>query len=629
MESKIYSFDIFDTCYVRKCGKQDFLFELLAKRVLGSHAEVSSVYDFVLARRAAEEQARKHSMREDVLLDEIYAHFDVSMFTTLGSDAVMEEELRVHRDMLVPVEMIKREVERLHSLGQSVVYISDMYLPVSFLAEKLSQDGFLSEGDRLYVSGEVGLTKSSGRLYDHVRQELGTTFSDWLHRGDNSYSDFAVPRKKGIHAVQVDTGYSYYERLLMSRDVSGSTMDVLKLAACGRAVAHSLPSTPAHAFATDFIAPIYVPFVYSILLDARKRGLKRLFFVARDGYILYRIAEVFRADFPDIGLSYLWASRKSLYLPGLKDLSSDSLAEAFPAMSADVGQLLSLLHMSDYPLDMERMKGMPAQEIANLLVHDDQFMSVLAGRYEEQSTLAIEYFRQEGVTTPGSAIVDVFGTRKCEYFLNNILARNGYNKVHGYYYSVMWGRMLMADSYSSMMYVDRLRYGANDAYYTQKQSILEQYFSVTDQERTVGYRHEYGRVVPLYEKDAVSQEFKKDALKVNLTVCQLFAGFYKSVGIENHDLCCQAAQAVYNAFFHVPRKEYLSALSAFVISDDNRLSRILEKRPLLTVLLQKRSSDRWFHGNIVFNSGFLYKPMLWLLEKLWERQKNKSLNNYV
>ena len=55
---KTYSFDIFDTCLVRKCGCPDNLFRLWADRALGE-VDLSYLKELVNSRLNAEKMARK------------------------------------------------------------------------------------------------------------------------------------------------------------------------------------------------------------------------------------------------------------------------------------------------------------------------------------------------------------------------------------------------------------------------------------------------------------------------------------------------------------------------------------------------------------------------------------------
>lgn len=44
----IYSFDLFDTCFIRACGAPRNVFDLLAYRVLGANSDESARADFAL-----------------------------------------------------------------------------------------------------------------------------------------------------------------------------------------------------------------------------------------------------------------------------------------------------------------------------------------------------------------------------------------------------------------------------------------------------------------------------------------------------------------------------------------------------------------------------------------------------
>ena len=53
-------------------------------------------------------------------------------------------------------------------------------------------------GDPIYLSSEIGLRKSSGRLYQDVGEKENCRPHDSEHIGNNHYSDLYVPSKLGI-----------------------------------------------------------------------------------------------------------------------------------------------------------------------------------------------------------------------------------------------------------------------------------------------------------------------------------------------------------------------------------------------------------------------------------------------
>lgn len=66
----------------------------------------------------------------------------------------------------------------------------------------------------------------------------------------------------------------------------------------------------------SFSGPILFYYVWWILWEAKQRGLRRLYFLARDGYTLKKIAELFCEKFSlGIECRYLYCSRASLRMP--------------------------------------------------------------------------------------------------------------------------------------------------------------------------------------------------------------------------------------------------------------------------------------------------------------------------
>ena len=68
--------------------------------------------------------------------------------------------------------------------------------------------------------------------------------------------------------------------------------------------------------ASEFSGPILFSYVWWVLKEAQRLGIHRLYFLARDGYTLKRIAERICEQFQlDISLEYLYCSRMSLRFP--------------------------------------------------------------------------------------------------------------------------------------------------------------------------------------------------------------------------------------------------------------------------------------------------------------------------
>ena len=107
-------------------------------------------------------------------------NFDVFVMPSDGGAAQRRQVLDLIRDY--------------RKRGKRILFISDMYLPSDFLRFQLRRFGFWEEGDRIYVSGEIGLTKYSGNLFRYIQREEKISRCSWKHVGDNTYSDYYVPK---------------------------------------------------------------------------------------------------------------------------------------------------------------------------------------------------------------------------------------------------------------------------------------------------------------------------------------------------------------------------------------------------------------------------------------------------
>ena len=329
---KIVSFDIFDTCLVRACGRPEFVFDILARKVLGQDSNMTQCMDFAYIRRKAESSAIQQNVKkeiEEITIDEIYDECDFSSLTDVPKDKIKKIELELEKELLFPVMEIKDKIDKIRNQNIKILFISDMYLPSLFVMNILMGFGIMKEGDKLYISSEYRKKKSTGSLYKLIKQNESISYNEWQHYGDNIISDVKIPRKLGIKAQKVFHSWSFYERMLALQEMTSSQFSLKMMASISKTIRLQHPKSPELYFAADLIAPLYVPFVYHIMSEAEKRGITSLYFLARDGYIFYKIALCFRNRFPHINLHYLYVSRKSLYLPGLKDLTYNSLKSSF------------------------------------------------------------------------------------------------------------------------------------------------------------------------------------------------------------------------------------------------------------------------------------------------------------
>ena len=541
---RIHSFDVFDTCLSRTTGLPSGVFYMMAKSVMPKGSEMPQLYEFVNARLKAERMARAKTVpgkREDITLDDIYAHFDMQV-EGYSRDHLMELELQTEASVLRPIQATLEMIREARRKGSRIIFVSDIYLPEAFVKARLLEHGLYHEGDGLYISSTIGLMKATGHLFEHVSSIEKVPFSSMHHFGDHEYSDLRVPSGKGIRSRLADTAMNRYE-FAWSDNAHAHTgpFDIYFMSGIARSVRLSGSRDVHDTIITDAIAALFVPFVHWILSDAQRRGIRRLYFLARDGYILYEIAKILAPHYPGIGLRYLYGSRRAFYLAGIRDASREEMQWVFPAVygktprqmlmriNADTGVIAKAMEkaglaseFADSPLDPSTFPV-----FLDLLV-DEISRQELIRLASESRALVSDYFRQEGLYDEGSsAMVDIGWSRFCQHSVNVVLGNPG---IFGYFFGVFDERMSTADAgdYAAMFYPEEFHSDQCNRNLLAQEflPLLEQFFTLNDQQSTVGFTRTAERIIPVFEQKKSGDEKKSAYFQKHLSILRSFAREY-------------------------------------------------------------------------------------------------------
>lgn len=308
---RVVSFDIFDTCLIRKCGTPENFFDVFSLRAFNHEPPEWARQEFVAARRMTESKLWEENPY--YTLQDIWTEMDWTHHFLKSKAELVRLEQDLEREMLIPVLKMRDKVNECRERGDKIVFISDMYLSSEFLIELLRSYGFYQDGDSLYVSCECGVLKWKGELFEYVRkQENIPSFRHWHHYGDNKQGDYSAPKKMGIKCTLINHAYTPYQQQWANGYSLGFEYSSV-LAGLGRALLYSTEWNTHTDFVIDIIAPFYCSLVYRMMKDAEQKGIKRLYFCARDAYMMYKIALQYKDLFPSIGCQFLYISRKALY----------------------------------------------------------------------------------------------------------------------------------------------------------------------------------------------------------------------------------------------------------------------------------------------------------------------------
>ena len=296
-------------------------------------------------------------------------------------------------------------------------------------------------------------------------------------------------------------------------------------AAASAAARTAVPAaTPREAALRDVAAGVAAPLLVSyaawILRDAERRGIRRVYFLARDGQVLLEIARILG---PRLGTGiecrYLHASRQA-WLRNVADLAAtdaghwlwwgvwqgfvpgestlENLKRRLGAPGSDLDAELAAQGFGpethDRPLsaaDVERLKAFFATE---------GFAAALARSRAANRRLFKDYLAQEGLLdgTP-AAVVDIGWAGNLHAALARAQAAEGVAPAHGYYFGYNEKRLAEWREASSRFQYDFEAGPAPELKPGFKQELVEIYieiFCAADHGTLTGFREEGGRVVP-------------------------------------------------------------------------------------------------------------------------------------
>ncbi len=309
---KISSFDIFDTCLVRKCGTPENFFDVFSLRAFNQEPPEWARQEFVAARRLTEQKLWNENPY--YTLQDIWEEMEWSHQFLKSKKELCQMEQELEREMLVPVLSMRDKVNECRKQGDKIIFISDMYLSSEFLIDIMRIHGFYQDGDALYVSCECNAAKYDGGLFRYVQQNEGLkSFRHWHHYGDNKQGDYKAPKKLGIQCTLINHEYTPYQKQWKDNDYTSGTKVSSIVAGISRAICHSRLYNTHLPFLTDIVSPLYASFVYRVMKDATDKGISKLFFCARDAYMIYQVALKYKQIFPALEIKYLLISQKSLY----------------------------------------------------------------------------------------------------------------------------------------------------------------------------------------------------------------------------------------------------------------------------------------------------------------------------
>lgn len=655
--AKVYSFDVFDTCVTRvQAYPRDLFFELgikLAPSNLGDRARHRFARRFQRARIRAEKFAnwRTRLQHGGVDICAIYANFQWFFHSRLDVDTLVNAEILLEEESIYPIAETVAIINALRISGHRIVFISDMYISERLLTPILHKLGVMQNGDVLYVSCDSGRTKHSGELFEYVLRSENLKNDEIIHTGDNFHADIRMAERHGIRTRHfMNARLSRYEQAIAGSRLPRPTGKSF-LAAFSRRTRLALENSPVayrkcplDEVIHSVIAPFLLSYVQWVLDDAAKRGIQRLYFVARDGEILHKIAKELNTY--DIELRYLYGSRRAWLPPSITPDTPEwkrlLVVSGNPSTPHDITsraglnwdiqtELRNVLGMSELQWSATLNLDAARQFVANLLSNPRSAALVLASTKQKRD-IALMYFQQEGLLDEASwALVDTGWSLNSQSALKRILESSGksHQTPHGYYLGLARDHLNEDQAGKALAFTS-----TSGSIFARRRVIVEHSFLPSTHPSTISYTVLADRALPVLgneERNNDELSYAHRLHEIILHAARLTAqnpGVRDAMRTFTPDIQQTAAYFIRN-----PRIEDARAMSSFGVTAEMRQERafveplcralsLLDVWKTLAMSLSKRQTFNapaymWLEGSIALSPVLVRLPlklMLWLDE---------------
>jgi len=458
----MYSFDVFDTLITRTTLTPRGIFALMQEKLLygEEYAGISRHVreNFYSLRIQAEELARFQNVGrgyEEVTLQEIYEALALAGELSPEDKArLMELECETEMENSLPIESAIEKVRALMQDGEQVILLSDMYLPREKIREMLLRADAVFESVPLYVSSEFCARKTTGNLYRRAREAERCEFGDWTHFGDNLSQDIQIPGRLGIKVCWLESEpLTEYEKKLLG--VFQGDAAFQRMAGYARYTRwKNRLSSRAGRIGASLCAPVLFAYVNWILEESLRKGITRLFFIARDGYLLKKVADlILKKRKLRLHTQYLYGSRKAWRMCSLteEDFNLRELAAwSYPKRIHTTGELAELLELKTEELapflpycSREEETVLSSEEVYELVAGLEKkaaFRKYYLERQFQKRELVRAYLKQEIVDGADGkeryAFVDVSGGGLTQGCLGKLMAGFGQQPIETFFFQM-------------------------------------------------------------------------------------------------------------------------------------------------------------------------------------------------
>lgn len=479
---KVISFDVFDTLLIRKIDPPE-LMKIRAAQYAAKRLSLQISPEELHRRRIAIENkicrtARKVRQDEEYSLAGVYERICESVPELNGAaEKLVSLELETEKAYSAAMPGILKVLAEL-SVNYRLVAISDTYLSSPLIETLLKKAGIWDYFSRVYASCDYGCNKGSGKLFRRVMEIEGHLSTEWLHIGDNFLSDYFMPRTIGINSILLRDEINHERKnrqYVLNRLAQHSPfwkgLEILGTLTPTRLTDCTGPATAKlHEWGYEAVGPPVVLFIHELCLRLMREPRKGVYFLAREGYMLKRLYEMFNKEIFGGALPkghYLCISRSTAFLASLGEIGeyetdlvlqdySVTLCDILGRFGADKGYIGRI--SQEYGVSPSLADKSKIRDILASLREDGKFRAIVDSSSKLMRENLGAYLNSEGFYSwEEVALVDVGWHGTIQECLEKYLSYGGSSPgVHGYYLGVDYNSSCIYSNKTGLLYDFRL-----------------------------------------------------------------------------------------------------------------------------------------------------------------------------
>ncbi len=341
-KAEVISFDVFDTAIIRPFLHHHDMYHPLEK--------ILNFHNFHKFRIGAVKFTRKllidsSRQKEEVTVLDIYEHIHIDKQHAINQEILFDVSICRQRKFVFQL------YQYAINSGKRVIFVTDITYSKKAIMDILHQNGY-TVYEKLFVSSEYNLSKSSGGMYKQVIIDTKISPRKILHIGDSIKSDIQQARKNEFRPLYIPRPYHSMQKIIDEKQFKMriNALNSALYASASNIALHDPRSTISQHLIYTF------PFVYKTVMQVLNTK-DNLFLIKRDANnalfnIFYKVYSMFAsAKVLEININYLYVSSIKTFddLIKIKNIVTDEhfymiVKECYQIYSTDVDVLRQKWH---------------------------------------------------------------------------------------------------------------------------------------------------------------------------------------------------------------------------------------------------------------------------------------------